>query len=196
MNTLHEVKADRIFYDTLWSFRSNQPKDGVVKEVNALRASFPKGNLVSNYGGWQSNDFKETDDCPFIHRVMGEIVDFTNLLCEREGMEVKVEAIHGWANINERHSYNSAHRHGNRVDFIAVYYPKFPESSGPLEILRDGGAALLRQNQNLPAGIRFCLRAEEGCVYVFSGHLLHFVHPHTTDEPRYSLSFNISCAPK
>jgi hypothetical protein len=194
MTVFQEVKADRIFYDTIWSFRSNQSKEKVIKEVDALREFSPEGNLVSNRGGWQSQDFSKTDDCPTVRMVMAEIVDFTNLLCENERMKVVVEDIHGWANINKQHSYNLAHRHGNRVDFIAVYYPKLPEDSGQLEIHRDGGAALLRQNQNLFNGIRFPLKAEENHVYVFSGHLLHFVHPHPTEELRYSLSFNISCA--
>jgi len=196
MNILQEAKADHIFYDTFWSFRSNQPKEGVIKEVDDLRNSFPEGNLVSNRGGWQSSEFRKTDGCPLIRMVMGEIADFIDLLCEKEGMKVTVQNIHGWANINKKNSYNMAHRHGNRADFIAVYYPKFPADSGLLEIHRDGGAPLLMQNQCLLNGTKFLIEAEEGRVYVFSGHLLHSVHPHPTDDLRYSLSFNISCTPK
>jgi uncharacterized protein (TIGR02466 family) len=188
----NSILGDRIFYSTLWSFRPTCAISEVKKNLEKVKKAHPKGNKISNYGGWQSPcmSFADIEQYPAFKSLCDELTEFIEVMSENDGSPVVVNNIDFWANENKKHDYNKTHSHAT-ADYIAVYYPKYPEGSGSLDILRTDAGRLLTQNWGHPYNSEISLEAEEGRMYVLSGHLMHFVHPHTSDEVRQSLAFNI-----
>jgi uncharacterized protein (TIGR02466 family) len=198
MTTFYDVTSDVLFPDFLWTYSSKISKDSLVQEIDSLRLSDPKGRSGSNRGGWQSSLFCSYDDDPKILNLKSlerEVGAFVNTQCRNLNADIYVHEMTWWANVSNRYDYNVLHHHTNSTDFIAVYYPKLPLDSGPLQIIRSDAGSYSCLNNHISNGCYFDLQAEEGRVYVLPGHLLHAVLPHTSDEERYSVAFNCCCRP-
>jgi len=184
--------GDRIFYSTLWSFRPTCPVKEIRKDVAKVKELSPEGDEVSNYGGWHSPCLSSPniDQYSAFKSLCDELSEFIEIMSRNDGSPVVVSNIDFWANENKKHDYNKVHAHPG-ADYFAVYYSKYPKDSGLLEITRTDAGGLLTQNWKHPHNNEISLDGEEGRMYVFTGHLMHFVHPHTSDEVRQSLAFNI-----
>ena len=190
------AKATHLFPDLLWSYDTALDNDLILKDVQSLRTDYPESRIKSNYGGWQGPAFSDTEH-PYatISSLSNEIRSFINSTCETFSIPAEVDSMAWWTNVNKKNDYNFAHWHGNRTDFIAIYYPAFPKDSGLLVFHRTDGGALLTQNSVTETGTKFPIEGEVGTVYIISGNLLHLVQPHLSDEERISISYNIRCRP-
>jgi hypothetical protein len=106
-----------------------------------------------------------------------------------------------WPNVSCRGEYHRPHRH-NSVEHVVVgtYYVQVPRFAS-----RDEGSLGLVDPRNTLGGSndyrRFYQEGEiripprAGQLVLFPPHLLHYVAPHESSEPRISISFNVSiCA--
>ena len=193
----HNVTSDVIFPNYLWSYQTEVSNEGIIEDINKLRAENPKGRSGSNRGGWQSPLFCTYDepDLPHLKALERDVAAFVNTQCRNLGADIYVHEMTWWANVNNRYDYNTLHHHTNTTDFFAVYYPKYPESSGEMKLVRTDAGSYSCLAGNLENGCYFPVRGEVGRVYVFPGHLYHSVEPHTSDEERYSVALNCCCKP-
>ena len=149
--------------------------------------------VISNQGGFQSKSMRE-EFIPFrklcervLPNCMAEIKDtytyesnsFTPLNC--------------WLNINRKKDYNVHHSHNN-CDFSAVWYLKVPENSGKLVFDNpdySSGLWVLESKYNSYSRGRGYVMPKENLLVIFKSHLVHYVEPNLSDEPRITLAFNL-----
>lgn len=169
--------------------------DDIRKEMieYALQKEKEKnGVVISNQGGFQSESMRE-DFIPF------------KKLCERvlPNCVEEVKTTYGynitsftpqncWLNINRKKDYNVHHCHNN-CDFSAVWYLKVPENSGRLVFDNpdySSGLWMLESEYNPYSRGRGYIVPKENLLVIFKSHLVHFVEPNLSDDPRITLAFN------
>lgn len=92
-----------------------------------------------------------------------------------------------WANINGKGHFNAPHTHGESK-YTAVYYPQVPRDPGKLILMRTDAACPIFSDEQQD----FRITPSAGRVYLFPGHLIHFVMPSGTDEKeRISIAINL-----
>ena len=96
-----------------------------------------------------------------------------------------------WVNSTKFGGYNSPHIHGS-AELIGIYYPKVPDNSSKLVLLRNDGSTYTKLFIERPYGQRMEVTPEEGRFYLFPGHIWHYVDAHVIEEERVSVSFNLN----
>jgi uncharacterized protein (TIGR02466 family) len=179
----------------VWSYKTSIDNESLIQDIKELREEKPKGREGSNHGGWQSPLFSNYDEVvpKNIKNLEREVGAYVNTVCRDLDVPIFVHEMTWWANVNNRYDYNVLHHHTNSTDFIALYYPQLPENSGKFVLLRSDAGSQNAFNMNKYQGVKFEANPEVGRVYVYSGHLLHYVEPHRSDEERYSIAFNLCC---
>ena len=159
-----------------------------------------KGRLVTNHGGWQSNDLELTNDSPFI-TLFTKVIEHGNIFAKNinyQGRPLSIDNI--WVNINGYKDYNSLHHHPN-VFLSGVYYVSAPENCGKLNLFHpatelmqydwsnrgDQWSKFDKQNS-----IIWLTEVVPGRLYIFPSWLRHDVEPNLNKkEKRISISFNL-----
>jgi uncharacterized protein (TIGR02466 family) len=187
-----EIKP--IFYNFICSdFLSID--NSALEEYCIRQKKSNSGRIISNQGGWQSNDLDFT--APELAPLLFEIsVRLNKLHKELQLINSSVQVIDNmWANINSPGSYNLLHLHPASC-FSGVYYIKGNEKSGSIRF----------RNPNLPIeyvlGPKYIqeyngfnsaswkIFPEPGKLLIFPSWLLHDVSPNQDDTDRFSISFN------
>ena len=153
-------------------------KDELVKEVYQEKERDPKGRIVSNQGGWQSNSF-ELHECKseMLQEVIRELLsEFKkNLLKEKVSMKCQ-----GWTNINGSGDFNLKHNHP-RSHLSGVLWIKTPENSGNIvfespeifnryqELDSYSDESRLKSNNYMT----YYFTPKEGNILIFSSDLRH-----------------------
>jgi uncharacterized protein (TIGR02466 family) len=153
------------------------------------------GRVVSNSGGWQSNDLDlRTSELSTLFGLIA--IKLNDIHKELQLKDSKMQVISNiWVNINDRGSFNIPHIHPSSC-FSGVYYVKGDMKSGSLKF----------RNPNFP--LEYAIRSDEigelngftsaswkiipepGKLVIFPSWLLHYVEPSQSDEDRISISFN------
>ena len=171
-------------------------KDELVKEVYQEKERDPKGRIVSNQGGWQSNSY-ELHECKseMLQKVIrNSLSEFKkNLLKEKVSMKCQ-----GWTNINGSGDFNLKHNHP-RSDLSGVFWIKAPKNSGNIvfespEIFNryrelDSYSDEFRYDSNVY--MTYYFTPKEGNILIFPSNLQHEVKENKSNEDRISYSFNI-----
>ena len=172
----------------------NDYKDQLVKETYQEKDEDPTGRKISNYGGWQSNQYN-------IHKYNSEtlkkiIIDsLSGFLPMSENVSMVIE---GWTNINGPGDSNVKHMHPKAV-LSGVLWIKAPKNCGniifetpnlfekcqELESYTDEFA--LKTNSYMT----YFFNPKEGKIIIFPSSLNHEVEKNKSDEDRISYSFNI-----
>jgi uncharacterized protein (TIGR02466 family) len=195
-----EIDGIDIFPTVLFSCKvCNIDNDLIIKQCFDLSENHESVNK-SNIGGWQSPVYT-TEDIS-IHGELSSIIDlsyraieFSNLIVE----DLKSTALfdkrspHFWININKNKNYNVIHSHP-KCDLIVIYYPIIKENQGGLHLVRADGSIhhLLYEGTNYSP--EFAFQPKPGYFYAFPSHILHYVDPNESNEPRISISFNMSAS--
>ena len=154
----------------------------------------------SNIGGWHSQtDLLDLPD-PAVAALSTWIDWAVNKMIEatagRGGFKGKLRTS-AWASICRAGAYHAPHSHPDSA-WSGVYYVdagslnKDRPLSGMLEFLdpRAGVEAVTAPGD--PYGEPLRVRPEAGLLVLFPSWLYHWVHPYTGQEPRISVSFNVS----
>ncbi len=152
------------------------------------------GRVISNYGGWQSNDLPLEDP---------ETVDFRNAinreiskLLETQGLSTNFKISNYWLNVNNRGDFNRPHSHGFST-LAGVFYIKAPLGSGKL-VLRNPIQAhgfcideKFIKNWNAFNSITWEIEPEENKLLLWPAWIDHYTFPNTTNDERISIAFNV-----
>jgi uncharacterized protein (TIGR02466 family) len=154
----------------------------------------------SNVGGWHSQtDLLDLPD-PAVAALSNWIGWAVNKMIEatagRDGFKGTLRTS-AWASICRAGAYHAPHSHPDSA-WSGVYYVdagslnKDRPLSGMLEFLdpRAGVEAVTAPGD--PYGEPLRVRPEAGLLVLFPSWLYHWVHPYTGQEPRISVSFNVS----
>ena len=194
------MKIDAIF--------SNFVGGNVLKTINndALETFIldlekkDKGRIISNYGGWQSNDLslQENSLKDLIVEIEKNLVPFDEVLCVRKEFKLAIGNL--WANVNGLGAMNLPHIHYGSV-LSGVYYVTLPDKSGRLKLMNPnpfnfaalqslGGIGMFTEKPTSFTTEHLELLAAPGALLIFPSHLCHYVLPNLSKEKRIAFSFN------
>lgn len=159
------------------------------QEAYEIQKSY-EGKQKSNSGGYQSPVFDKKCEFKTFELLKEITIQFSSDIVRDLELNLPIPEYSWWMNINKNCDYNILHNHG-RADLIGVYYISAPENSGDLVLLRNDGSAYMNLYKNRNKDLKFFVPAEIGRLYIFPGHLWHYVHTNQSQENRISVSFNI-----
>lgn len=176
-----------------------------LKEQIFEKSKAAAGRIISNRGGWQSNDdFLEWggENITALSKWMQSCIVNIYQTYHQErfmeylstpGVELKMRA-KAWANINRKGDWNAPHNHFGS-HWSGVYYVQAPPNSGELALLdprpnidmMDTGIEILDMFRNVPRPVK----PQDGLTVIFPSWLHHQVSTHQADQERISIAFNI-----
>ena len=155
-----------------------------------IRKKDPKGRLVSNQGGWQSNFLND------IGEVKKHIEDHSLKYLDELGLSKSNKIDACWANINGYKDTNMWHTHPKCV-LSGVFYVDANKKSGNLKFFHPYINDISREweehikNFNLMNNVETEIEPRSGLLILFPSFLPHSVNPNLNKEERISISFNI-----
>jgi uncharacterized protein (TIGR02466 family) len=156
------------------------------------RKKIDGGKVISNVGGWQSNDFNLNKPPKELKQLSKCIFDFSLEICDFLNIK-PVSTGQAWLNINEHGNFNWRHTHPNSV-LSGVYYVKTPTDCGNIEFENPSMDMMVNMKvneHNLFTSSCIKVPSERGTMYIFPSWLPHKVHPNLSKEERISISFNL-----
>lgn len=157
------------------------------------------GRVLSNYGGWQSNDLY-IDNCSD-----KELLKLANAVksCVREcGTQInlspnrELNLINFWINVNSKDNSNKPHNHPASI-FSAVYYVSAESDSGKIVFehpshFMDYWWRSICEGDTMPSYNNVSVEPLPGKLVIFPSWLKHFVEPNNNSKPRISIAFNFA----
>jgi|TARA_Y100000385_G_scaffold91992_1_gene94957 uncharacterized protein (TIGR02466 family) len=179
------------FPSVIWSSVVHVVDNKAVKHWAYERKKNDVGNIISNYGGYQTSDigkgeFSEIDK-------LAEHLDREIYNCAKQVGIGPLELYNIWLNINPPGSYNHLHNHVGSV-FSGVYYIDAKPEQGNIQFERNDGA-----EYHIPAHVeketyftstRATYAAKTGGLYIFPSWMKHSVQGNQANTDRISISFN------
>jgi len=189
---------------TLKPWFSNFIAHSYLKEINNKKLEkyclqlkrTNKGRIVSNYGGWQSNDLnlKVPIINSLVKTIEKEVPFFATLLSLKK--KHALELINLWININNQSDMNQPHTHP-RMILSGVYYVTAPPDCGDIRFMNPNpihfhSTKKIVTEWNIYTAREAFFKSEVSKLLIFPAHLMHYVLPNQTKKDRISLSFNIA----
>lgn len=152
------------------------------------------GRILSNYGGWQSDDLPldATDTEEFRIAVTNKISEILKHL----GLTKDFIISNYWLNINGKGDFNRPHRHGFST-LSGVFYVSAPINSGKL-VLRNPNHAhgfcideKIVTQWNQFNSFTWEIEPEPNKFLVWPSWIDHYTLPNNSDQDRISIAFNI-----
>ena len=185
------------FPSVIWSSVIHVVNNDEVRRWSYNKQKQDKGRVVSNVGGYQSENFTTKNN--LINNFYNEILPIMHkiTLTYQIAYDYQIILLNLWFNVNRKHNFNHPHVH-NSCNFSGIYYLNVPKNSG---VLRFNNPDKIIQslsfyegpfhNYNGSNNSQFVITPEEGLLVIFPSHLEHSVEPNQNDEPRVSIAFNI-----
>jgi uncharacterized protein (TIGR02466 family) len=171
-------------YEQLFSLNIEKIK----KEILNLRSE-DKGKIVSNHGGWQSQNFK------IVNKNFESLFNNINLsvkeIEKNLGLKNKLSLQNYWCNINYLGSFNMPHEH-HGATISGVYYVNTPKNSGNIVFMNKNLDPFYQKINvyNEYNSSTFKVEAKENLCILFPSYLKHYVEPNLNKKERISISFN------
>ena len=182
---------DEIFATPIWGFDLDLDVDSMKYWCYGCMKENP-GRVISNVGGWQSEDYRRFTNTPLLELV-GVILKESHHIASDLGIPEGERWIENlWININPKNSYNQVHVHPE-ARLSGVFYVSAPEKSGDICFTRSGGYALgtVAPNQTRYSNAEWCYPPKKNRLIIFPAWQEHHVKANLSDEDRISISFNI-----
>jgi uncharacterized protein (TIGR02466 family) len=186
------MNAEPWFPSVIWNADVKGIDNEELKTYANNLKQIDRGRVISNYGGWQSNDVKSGAN-KVLDQLVKHIDEAVNEIAESVGLK-PVTLYNVWLNINPPGAYNHTHHHQDAI-FSGVYYIDAEESQGNINFMRNDGAEyhipqeMITQMHHFNSS-KCTYPAKTGALYVFPGWLHHSVDGNTTLKDRISISFN------
>ena len=182
---------EEIFPTPIWGFDLDMDVDSIKYWCYSCMKENP-GRVISNVGGWQSEDYRRFTNTPLLE-LIGVILKESHHIASDLGIpegERWVENL--WININPKYSYNQVHVHPE-ARLSGVFYVDAPENSGDICFTRDNGYALGTVAPELTrySGVEQHYPAKTNRMLIFPAWVEHHVKSNMSDQDRISISFNI-----
>ena len=182
-----------IFNYSVWAFEYKS----YLKDYCDFIRKHNKGRIVSNEGGYQSDDLNLNE--PVLQPLISNILNETGKYLKNfETDIVNFDIGNMWININGYKDYNGEHVHSNCL-FSGVYYVQSPKLCGDIEFVRPDhyliGATWKDKdikNYNSYNSHIWAFESKVNTGLIFPSYFQHRVKPNfNKTEERYSFSFNI-----
>jgi uncharacterized protein (TIGR02466 family) len=179
------------FPSVIWSAIIHAVDNSELKRWAYEKQKTDKGRVISNYGGWQSNDivFGENDQ---IDKLIAYLNTEVNECARQVGL-AEVELYNLWININPPGSYNHLHNHVDSVLSGCYYIDATPEQGNIQFERNDNGEYHIPTHvaqETYYTSTRATYAAKTGALYVFPGWLKHSVQGNFSKSDRLSIAFN------
>ena len=153
-----------------------------IKEKN-------KGRIVSNYAGWQSDEFFKVSKnfTDLFKKISANVEEVEKNL----DLNKKLKLLNLWYNVNGLGSFNIPHSHPRSV-MSGVYYVSIPKNSGSIVFLNQDIDSFFQnvKNYNEYNSSTWKINPEENVCVLFPSYLKHYVEPNLNKKERISISFN------
>jgi len=159
------------------------------------------GRIISNSGGWQSNDIFDLDNID-IKMLVSEINIHINKFSKELGIIPELSVSNFWININNTGSTNNNHVHPKSI-LSGCFYVDVPENSGDIVFIHPIGnlmeSYLGYWNLNFGEDIRsdsiflntkWQIHTNPNCLLIFPSWIEHKVTRNENMNDRISISFN------
>ena len=162
----------------------------IKKEILYIKSK-DQGKIISNYGGWQSQDLKKINKN--LKSLFKDINKSVKEVEKHLHLKEKLSLSSYWCNINYYGSFNKPHTHSGSI-LSGVYYIKVPKNSGNL-IFEHNPLSTATTYQNIKNYNQYnsstwtCIPKENLCI-LFPSYLSHYVEPNLNKKERISISFN------
>lgn len=146
--------------------------DVLDEHINYVR-KYDGGRVVSNVGGYQSND---------INFGFTELIMFVQEQCEKIKPKTRLDGF--WLNINNGQNYNMPHMHDLSPSFSVVYYHKICCENSPISFRHITPCIY-------PDEYKYSPKNQD--IIIFDARIPHMVYPCNNDNhERISIAFNFS----
>lgn len=189
MTRYGQVLENTIFPSFIRSCVPEVNLNNIIRECYQIQNNVPKSENCSNEGGYQSPGVF-TRSGYSLGQLYDIVKEFAQDTIDEHELKVNVERLYWWFNINKHSNYNVLHNH-HRADLFAIFYPSVPENSGKLCLVRNDGSQYGNLYSNVFGMLELELKPESGRLYLFPGHLWHYVTASQAIEDRISISFNL-----
>lgn len=167
-------------------------KDELVDYVYQERKEDVEGRVISNAGGWQSNELNHKGD-NILKRVVAS--GLREIFNPTDFQPVAYEIQSLWININKKGNHNNKHLHSGS-DMAGVLWINTPKNSGALEWDNPNlfgmppyySEEIKEKYYHFGA---YWYNPIGGRLFLFPSYLYHRVHVSKTSEDRISVSFNL-----
>ena len=179
------------FPTVVWSAMIHMVNNSNLKSWAYEKQKTDKGRVVSNFGGYQSNDIR-SGECEEVDKLVAHLNTEINLCAAQVGMK-PLELYNIWININPPGGYNHLHNHVGSV-LSGVYYVDADKDQGNIQFERNDGAEYHIPTDIAQETYYTSTRATYACktraLYIFPGWLKHSVQGNKSNKDRISISFN------
>ena len=141
------------------------PQELLAKIYELKSQSTPA--LRSNILGWQSKQYSDTKEIPWIDKFLKNCFSTANLT----NIPTAV-----WFNVNSKNAHHRWHSHG-AASTIGIFYIRIPNDSGNIEF---------RHNKEI-----LSITPYEGLLLIAPAGIEHQVLPNNSNEDRISMAFNL-----
>lgn len=178
------------FPNVIWSAMTHMIDNVELKRYAYQRQKEEKGRVISNVGGWQSNDIG-LGEHPQIDKLVTHLNTEIKECANQVGLpELVIQNL--WININPPNTYNELHNHVGGVLSGVYYIDSIPEQ-GNIQFERTDNADCYMPTDvknTYFTSIRCTYAAKTGALYIFPSWLKHTVKINKTPNDRLSISFN------
>jgi uncharacterized protein (TIGR02466 family) len=179
------------FPTVIWSAVIHMVNNSNLKSWAYEKQKADKGRVISNFGGYQSNDIR-SGECDEVDKLVAHLNAEINLCAKQVGMK-DLELYNIWLNINPPNSYNHLHNHVGSV-LSGVYYVDADKEQGNIQFERNDSAEyhipLDIAQETYYTSTRATYACKTGALYIFPGWLKHSVQGNKSNKDRISISFN------
>jgi len=185
------------FPTPIWFFDLDEIDNKKIVKYATKLSKKNEGRILSNYGGWQSNDF-HLNDCENEELLkLGQIVELKAREAAVElGIKPNMQVFMSnfWLNLNRKGNGNMRHMHPTSF-FSAAYYVQVSENCGKIVFEHPTSMANFWWNSftntsTYATHSTINYEPKVGRLLIFPSWLEHSVQPNASDDVRISVAFN------
>tara|TARA_R110001606_G_scaffold397205_1_gene572966 strand:- start:206 stop:772 length:567 start_codon:yes stop_codon:yes gene_type:complete len=164
----------------------------IKKEIFKLKKDDPKGKIITNNGGWQSQSYREIKKP--LEKLFNEINKSILTVQEKLNLNNNLTLTNYWININYLGSFNKPHHHDKSM-VSGVYYINTPKKSGNIIFTQPYTVFPTEKNIDIKQHNEYnsdywTVKPEKNKCILFPSYLQHYVESNLNKEERISISFN------
>lgn len=192
------MQLDLYFPTPIWWEQTEIDTTDMIDLCYRLRKEDPTGRVLSNEGGWQSQDFRP-GKFPELKVLEDKILEqgensIRDHGYKRDNLILAIENF--WFNINQKGNSNSVHIHDNSF-LSGCFYLKAKPDQGKITFYKNhaldyivGSQGQIEQYTPISASA-ISFEPMTAKIILFPGYLPHGVGFNPTDEDRLSIAFNV-----
>ena len=184
-----EIKTDLIFPTFIWECKVNDIDNDVIKDYCFNLKENTQGVIISNTGGWHSNELIFPFPPPLTTFFQG-----LDDLVKEFSIDLNIPTLklgNIWFNINYQYNYNILHDHQKSI-LSGVYYVDVPDNNmGDLILHRgDNAEFFINSNNSFFSNLTYTVKPETSKFIIFPSWLKHHVEHNESPKERISIAFN------